>query len=280
MAMLLGCAANPRIQYAPVAPDKDGYLKFTLPRSQLLIQPDNTADKNPTVVSVLTENFDRAPAYSLMFRAVSGGLVSTSVTEATYVQNTRILSSLKMAATDNTAQVIKIAGEAAALAGVAALTSAPADENRVVPEVIDPFDKAGRLIEQIDQPLNINTGWMYSLSFLPPSKDLIGYEADFLPAALAGRAGRVLPYPGCIDAILSLTRKASSVAAGRSFVYHVKIADPSRIQTIALPRGKISMHAQCGYDVSNDAGAGNLNTDAMSRLMDIASSLKAGMATK
>lgn len=269
---LTGCAATPKVEYARLAPDHNGMLKFTLPRSQFLISPSLEDKSVPSVTSVPTDEYPGAEERTLMMRAVSGGMVSTSITQATYAANTRILSGLGFAVKDSRSELISMAQKALPLLGIAASTGTAPSADEIRPEVIDPFDEDGKLTNRKSVPLKINSNWKYSLEFSQATGDSITYS-EFEKIAFTNQPASVIPYPSCANAVLTLIKTIGTSEVPVSTI-KLKVADPSNVQTIALPVGKISMHTGCGYDVTNDPSSGSLNTDALSHLIDLAKSLK------
>jgi hypothetical protein len=191
--------------------------------------------------------------------------VSTSITKFEKIDNTRIVKSITFAATDNRAKLIDIASGVLTL--VSAGTPGPTAPGDFAYEIIDPFGADGIAVDAQNRPMKNNPGWTYELSFGDFTKDTVA-TSTFRESVMSVSASELFAYSSCRDLNVTL-KKGDAVYAS-----HVKVADPTRVQVIALPIGQIAMHSQCGYDITNDQSSGNINTEAISKLVELAKSIK------
>jgi hypothetical protein len=272
---LAGCAAQSKIVYAPLQPDMDGWKKFTLAQSKILLGVGDNGQ--PSAQSVPVDTYPNAVDRTFMFKEAGGALSirSTSVTSMNYIDNTRLVSSVGFTATSHVAEVLSAAVALIPIA-LAASTSPPSSEIPTAfrADSIDPFTN-GRLVDVPYGKLELNPGWTYTLTVGQRDLDVVPF-ATFRTAALAGSASTVFPGASCVAVTLTLKGKlVDPMGTTKAFEarYNLKIADPDAVQTIALPsEGKITMHAQCGYNIE-DKGEHGIDTAALSKSVDLVKAL-------
>lgn len=253
-----GCSAVPMVTYhEATGPDHRGTIKFVLPRSLILLDRASKSERvKLTAVAVPTDLpvEGRQRLYAIVPSDQVG--VETRL-KVTYADNSRLITSVGVEVEDHRAKTIgEVAG--AIVAGIA-LVGAMAVEEAELPErlpvVIDPktYESAAR--ERAWLPLPQNGDWVYRLTVEPPPADAVEP-----PRFFDGKPTSVLPYSACRDATLYVlkakdekTDEEYAKRLGEAWVFRLKLADPERLLTVALPaKGKVDMHTGCGANVTSE----------------------------
>jgi len=270
---VVGCSATPVVSYHPVsAPDASGKLKFVLPHSLIIVNRKEVKDEGTkmTATSVPTEApLDGKPlqVYEIVTDSRFG--IETRL-NITYIDNSRMISSLGVTVEDNRAKTIgEIAGVITTVVAAAAKLADGArgpDMPGRLPVVVDPRsyeqrpDKKVKWLplprnEEVDQEPNAT--WVFRLDIEPVPVDAVSTPTFFEKHA---RGTDVMPFAACHDAtlyVLKSPKKATDAERDKllkdAWAFGLKLANPDRVLTVKLPvKGKVDMHTACGANVTSD----------------------------
>lgn len=208
--LLSGCAATPNLAYRAPQPDMDGFLKFTLPQSTILL----TALPNDGIEAKAVPQDDYADAlhYSLMADAKWSVWTSSTVTKWEYLEGHNIVKSLATTGESNAAKLLQVATE---IIGAAAATTP--GKISFQDDIIDPFtDGNGQRIAPPENQaapcaLRRNPDWGCTIAVGAPPVWAVKYD-DFLKKALNGESAKVFPSSACRTATITLTPPALTPA--------------------------------------------------------------------
>lgn len=208
---LSGCKATPNLEYREPAPDFDGYMKFVLPQSKIVLRSENGI---VTATAVTDDKYRDAQEYSLMVDAKKSLFTSTTITKFAYVDGQYVVKSIGTVAESNVTKISGIVGDLASLAVSTGGSQVFKDE------VIDPFsdEKGDRYSSLNHSPpcsLKNNTGWTCVIEVGNYDKWTVDFK-DFHDNAIAGRAQKVFPASACLKAkiMLTYTPPTPSIDAG------------------------------------------------------------------
>lgn len=263
--LTVGCATT-KVQYAVNnTEDMDGKIKFNLVRSLIKVdlskcgKDDAACNQKAQAISIPTE--DEVSKYSMTPHDTI--FLKTHI-KATYIDNTRILSSIGAELEDNRIKVIQAAGAGlTAMAPIVTLAGTPLDPK--LPVVIDVAEYVKNACGQ--QPCkwlplpNNETKWCYKVEVGDMPPDAVD-TAKFMKK-FAETESDVMIYSACRDATVSIsklntgekceTKQVQVFNDKDDFVAKVKIADPAKVQTIKFPKkGKIDMHSSCGANLTDE----------------------------
>jgi hypothetical protein len=311
LAALSGCAATPNLEYRIPGPDRDGFMKFTLPQTSVTLAQQQGVI---TATAVPADDYPGAEQHSLMADAQWSLWTSSTITKWEFVEGQSVVKSIATTAESNVSKLIETAtGITSLAAGAAAAT--------FTDEIIDPFrDREGHpralpVGSTVDCNLRRNPNWSCSIAIGRYPSWVIPY-AEFRQRALDGDARKVFPSSACAQATIKLTGPASaslpaarsdaaavSVAADGTLVaaagsaakakpgtsepgtaaqprqelaFSVELADPAFVNLTRLRRGgELQANGPCRFNVSNDKAGSNLDTQAFKDALALAKSLKA-----
>jgi hypothetical protein len=269
---MVGCSSN-KVFYGKVQPaDYGGKIKFNLARS--LIKMDlskcgkDQGNCTPKVEAVSVPAESDANTYTI---TPQDNMLFKTHLKVTYLDNTRLISSIGSELQDNRIKIIQAIGAGLSAAiPMLPLAPPPAPPERIqipnLPVVIDvdeyrkeacgtePFCKA------IDLPSN-ETAWCYKIDFGDTSNDAI--KADEFFNKYSEKKADVMIYSACREATIWVSKKKNDGSCAimeqkkfepkTDFVAKLKVADPNYIQTMKFPqKGKIDMHSSCGANVTSE----------------------------
>lgn len=270
---LAGCSATPAVSYHPVSvPDASGKLKFVLPHSLIIVSRKDVKDEGAKLIatSVPTEApLDGKPLQVYEIAADSRFGIETRL-NITYIDNSRIISSLGVTVEDNRAKTIgEIAGVITTVVAAAAKLAdgrPGPDMPQRLPVVVDPRayeQRPDKKIKWLPLPRNEDVGqepdatWVYRLDIEPVPVDAVETSTFFEKHA---QGTDVMPFAACHDAtlyILKSPKKAADADRDKllkdAWSFGLKLANPDRVLTVKLPvKGKVDMHTACGANVTSD----------------------------
>jgi hypothetical protein len=262
------------VSYVPTSSeDASGDLKFVLPRSLIFLNRKDAKDQ-ATMLSATAVPTDGAidgqplPVYALT--NASSWAVTTHL-NITYIDNSRIISSIGVSVEDNRVKTIgEIAGVITTVVKAAAVLGPQGGQGPDMPDrlpaVIDPQAYASRpanaprwLVvprnESIEQ--DPDNEWVYRLNIDQLPKDAMPAKTFFDKYATKTD---LFPYSACRDATLYVLKSKKGASdeerdkgIGKAFVFGLKIADPSSVMLVRLPtKGKIDVHSACGVNVTSE----------------------------
>ena len=189
---------------------------------------------------------------------------------AKYLSNTLLIKELSTSTEDQRIKIIAAVGTAATAIAPFFLVSSQilstgTEEGKPgrlrLPVVIDAYQEKNKTWAALPR----NRQWWYKVVVEDIAKNrdaAIDREEFFKAYGEAGDETRVFAFSSCREATLYLAygtmpaepgpgQSPDTVLQSTSVVsFKVKVSDPDRLQTIALPmKGTIKMHTQCGADV-------------------------------
>jgi hypothetical protein len=209
LAALSGCAATPNLEYRIAGPDHDGFMKFTLPQTSIML----TAQSNMiTATAIPADDYAGAEQHSLMADAQWSLWTSSTITKWEFIEGQNVVKSLATSAESNVAKLLEVATSLTSVAAGASGVAATAAFNN---EIIDPFrDRAGHpralpVGSIVDCNLRRNPDWSCSIAIGRYPSWVIPY-AQFRQRALDGDARKVFPSSACVQATIRLTGPAGA----------------------------------------------------------------------
>lgn len=288
MVALSGCAATPNLEYRVPGPDRDGFMKFTLPQASIVLanQPLGI-----TAFAVPDDDYAGAQEHSLMADAQWSLWTSSTITKWEFTEGQNVVKAIATSAASN---VAKIADIAAGVGVFAASTAAGMTFNN---DIIDPFtDNLGNarplpIDRTVDCNLRRNPLWSCSIAIGRHPAWVIPY-AEFRDLALNGAARKVFPSSACVPARITLlgpaslpgsgaadhatARQPAATAQRQEFIFSVELADPAFVNLTRLRSGgELQASGPCRFNVTNDKAGNNFDTDAFKGALALAKSLKA-----
>lgn len=276
----VGCTATPSVTYAPIVipsssdakGDPSGSLKFVLPRSLIFLNRKDVKDQATqlSATSVPTDNRVEGETVRLFSITPDSPWGVETHLNITYIDNTRIVSSIGTSVEDNRVKYIgEIVGivttivKAAAVLGPVA--GAGPDMPDHLPAVIDPRAYEARTDRakwqtlprnaSVDQEPNME--WVYRLDIGEVGSDAMVSETFF---AAHAKKTDLFPYSACRDATLYLLKSKSGDGdeardrqLDKAFVFGLKLADSRNVMLVSMPaKGKVDAHTACGVNVTSE----------------------------
>jgi hypothetical protein len=211
LAALSGCAATPNLEYRAAGPDRDGFMKFTLPQTSIML----TAQSNMiTATAVPADDYAGAEQHSLMADAQWSLWTSSTITKWEFIEGQNIVKSIATSAESNVSKLLEVATSLTSVAA-GATGIAPAATPVFNNEIIDPFsDREGHpralpVGSVVDCNLRRNPDWSCSIAIGRYPSWVIPY-AEFRQRALDGDARKVFPSSACVQATIRLTGPAGA----------------------------------------------------------------------
>jgi hypothetical protein len=310
LAALSGCAATPNLEYRTPGPDRDGFMKFTLPQTSVMLAQQVSAI---TATVMPDDDYAGAQQHSMMADAQWSLWTSSTITKWEFVEGKNVVKSIATSAENNASKLLE-AGTG--LASIAAGATTGNFKN----EIIDPFsDQEGRpralpVGSTVDCNLRRNPEWSCSIAIGHYPSWVIPY-AEFRQRALDGDARKVFPSSACVQATIRLTgpantslppmptapgdaaavtvtpsgtlipgaasqaRTASATTPAtqprQQLAFSIELADPSFVNLTRLRRGgELQANGPCRFNISNDKAGSNLDTQAFKDALALAKSLK------
>lgn len=258
LSMLSACAAKPQLTYSPVNENREGEIRFVLPKSLILVRSPKAAGGRPEVDSVPSDLY--ADAKSLLVRGEVNFLQETNILNVAFLDNTAIVSSVGFDVVSKSNDFIKLVSS-------------------VVPVVAS--GGGGAFVETV-----LTTDEQQALVDLPSNEATWGYKLTYASGLLGGKDGSipfedfmsslslkssVFPTSHCKNATLTLYDKK----AAATYSYAIKVADPSRVVLVKVPnKGSIKMHTSCGFDLTVTSSGGAVDYDSLNSLVKLANDLK------
>ena len=205
MLALSGCAATPNLEYRAPGPDRDGFMKFTLPQSSVALAPQLNG---VTAIAVPDDDYPGAEMHSLMADAQWSLWTSSTITKWEFTDGQNVVKAIATSAESNLAKITDIAASVGAFAASTAAGMAFSND------LIDPFtDDEGNArplpIERtVDCNLRRNPGWTCSITIGRHPAWVIPY-AEFRALALNGDARKMFPSSACVPATIRLLAPAN-----------------------------------------------------------------------
>lgn len=260
-AILLGCAAEPKLTYTPRP--TEGYVgkgfPFVVPRTVVRVVPtigkDNKVESlvfTPVPVATSADGASQLPTFVATDSSSGWSFTPTTVTSVVYADDL-IVSAIGTQVADNRKEVIDVIVSVAGLAGAFAGGGCKEPRTPLKPFVIASVDGGGS-IEGSDC-------WAYSIA--RQKFQLVGRKA-YPVGELSEQAGKVawFPIPACQEYRLRVFQcgdKTCTSELGGSMGYEtvLSLSDGQQYQRIPLSsKGKISLRPDfCGADVTNESVA-------------------------
>jgi hypothetical protein len=206
MATLLalsGCAATPNLEYRAPGPDRDGFMKFTLPQTSVAL---TELRGKITATAVPDDDYPGAQQHSLMADAQWSLRTSSTITKWEFIEGQSVVKAIATTAESNVAKLLDVAKDVMSSAAGDAVATFKDD-------LIDPFtDRAGQpralpVGSTVDCNLRRNPDWSCSIAIGTYPSWVIPY-AQFRQSALDGDARKVFPSSACVSATIRLTGPA------------------------------------------------------------------------
>jgi hypothetical protein len=234
MVALSGCAATPSLEYRTPGPDRDGFMKFTLPQSSVVLanQPGGI-----TAIAVPDDDYEGAESHSLMADAQWSVWTSSTITKWEFTDGQNVVKAIATSAESNVAKIINLAADAGAFA---ASTAAGMAFNN---DIIDPFtDHLGNaralpIGSTVDCKLRHNPGWACSIAIGRHPAWVIPY-AEFRDLALNGDARKMFPSSACVPARIRLLAPANMTQSDAGLP--AKPGDEAATTVTVRPDGTLS----------------------------------------
>ena len=207
---LSGCAATPNLEYRAPGPDRDGFMKFTLPQSSVALAKQLN---DITAIAVPDDDYEGAEKHSLMADAQWSLWTSSTITKWEFTDGQNVVKAIATSAESNAAKITDIA------AGVGAFAASSAAGMAFNDDIIDPFtDNMGNarplpVGSTVDCRLRRNPLWACSMSIGRYPAWVIPY-AEFRDLALNGAARKMFPSSACIPATIRLLAPANVQEGG------------------------------------------------------------------
>lgn len=271
---IAGCAATPNLEYKIPAADQEGYLKFTLPRSAIVLRNEQ---QTITATAVTDDSYSGAKEKSLMTRAMWSLWTSSTITKFEYVDGQNVIKSIATTAGSNASKIANIAETIVS----SALSTDQDDVVAFADDVIDPFiNSSGNSSESLlagetlKCKLERNPGWDCEIRLGHRDSWVIPYD-EFARLALNGEAKKVFPSSSCINARVKLTAPAAGGATRIEHFFAFELADPSYVNLTALRRdGELQASSPCRFNVTNDKAASNLDSEGFKEAIALVKALK------
>lgn len=315
MLALSGCAATPNLEYRTPGPDRDGFMKFTLPQSSVALAKQLNGI---TAIAVPDDDYEGAEKHSLMADAQWSLWTSSTITKWEFTDGQNVVKAIATSAESNAVKIIDIA------AGIKAFAASTAAGMAFNDDIVTPFtDNMGNprplpVGSTVDCQLRRNPLWACSISIGRYPAWVIPY-AEFRALALNGAARKMFPSSACVPATIRLLAPANlsdsddlparagdagaptatanpdgrliPLQAGKArpgqatapqplprqeFTFSVELADPAFVNLTRLRRGgELQASGPCRFNVTNDKAGSNFDTDAFKGALALAKNLKA-----
>lgn len=263
LVTLVACTASPSVKYKDFSvsgPDLQGYTKFTLQSSAIrarvtIVNPAETQPGQEPALAISLESVPMAFGQARYGVRDSGSdwWIKTEV-KLTTRDNTDLVEKLQVEFFDNRQQTIKEAGALAATL-LAFAPDPPGDIKNPTGEATIVFDLSSAMKPEVTtehdislSPATINPAyreWHAKIHVGPIPPDAV-QRSSFDPTEHTS----VYFYSACRDTLVKLYDEKRVLRAMKA----VKVADPSFIQTVALPKkGSISSTSECGVSVTSES---------------------------
>lgn len=272
--LLCGCAAVPHLDYRKPEKDLDGFLKFTLPQSTILLKTLPSSDIG--AMAVPDDEYGDALHFSLMTDARWSLWTSSTLTKLEYLEGHNIVTAVATTGTSNATKLLQAATTAVRLAAPGTSKGWSFQD-----DIIEPFtdDQGHRTAPQANRAgpcvLRRNPAWRCTITVGEPSAWAVPYD-EFRARALRGEASSVFPASACRKATITLTPPAAPEGGTPPLVITVELADPTYVNLTRLRRGgELQASGVCRYEVTSDKAASSVDTDALKEAIALVAALKA-----
>lgn len=205
---LSGCAATPDLEYRVPAPDYDGFMKFTLPRTSVAL---TELRGKITASAVPDDDYPGAQQHSLMADAKWSLWTSSTITKWEFIEGQSVVKAIATTAESNVGKLLDVAKDV--VSSAAGETAATFKD-----DIIDPFtDREGHpralpVGSTVDCNLRRNPDWSCSIAIGTYPLWVIPYT-QFRQRALEGDARKVFPSSACVLATIRLAGPAADAGS-------------------------------------------------------------------